>query len=281
MPHTFARALLLAAPACQGIDDPVDAGSANYSAGLSDEPDFSVPHGRIRVDTWFDYGETQLQGGFADGPQPRHHSEAERSGGCRLLTYSPSSCDPACEDSALCVEGECQPWPEYQDYGPLLWSWPDGEQTVEPTDWYAYWATGSASGEGDVTVELAAFTLSAPTITSMDPVRDWDRVIESRGDGDAALQWTNPVLDARVRLHMTDCEGSHGGIAAAELECEGPDTGELVIPGSYLSAIEQGDWSHGECGSHTWERYHAATPEGDDTLRFETIGPSGLFWFPG
>ena len=281
MTRTVTCALLLPALACHGVADPIDAGSANYSAALGEEPDFSTPHGRAQVDTWFDYGETQLQGLFSDGPQPRHHSEAERSGSCRLMTYAPSSCDPACEDSALCVDGACQPWPENQDHGSMLWTWPDGEESIEPSDWFSYWATGTTSSEGDVSIAVDAFTLTAPTITAMEATGDWARAIETGGDDDAVLQWSNPVLHARVRLHMTDCQGSHGGIAAAELECEGPDTGELVIPNAYLDAIEQGDWSHGECGSHTWERYHAATPEGDDTLRLETIGPGGLFWFPG
>ncbi|MBT3222533.1 MAG: hypothetical protein HN348_25955, partial [Proteobacteria bacterium] len=98
---------------------------------------------------------------------------------------------------------------------------------------------------------------------------------------DAVLRWKNPVENARIRLHMTDCLGTHGGLAEAEIECEGPDTGELVIPGKYLDMLDDGDWSHGECGTHTFARYHSAAPEGDDTMRFETIGNEGLFYRPG
>ena len=79
---------------------------------------------------------------------------------------------------------------------------------------------------------------------------------------------------------MTDCTGSHGGLAAAELECEGPDTGDLVIPGAFLDVMDAGDWSHGECGSHAFERYHSAALEDDDTVRLETVGDAGFFYRP-
>ena len=110
-----------------------------------------------------------------------------------------------------------------------------------------------------------------------EPIRPWDEVIRDRGDGDATLRWSNPVPGARIRLHMTDCVGSHGGIAAAEIECEGPDSGGLVLPGAYLDLFDAGDWTHGECGSHTFERYQPAVA-GD--LRLETVADGGLFYRP-
>lgn len=276
---SLASALALGV-ACNDSPTPKDAGSGNYSASLGEGPDFTEPHGLIRVETWLQYGDIQLSGGFADGPQPYHHSEAERIGNCRLLTYTPSSCEPACEGHDLCVEGACLPWPEYQDKGPLTWTWPDGEKLVEPNDWNGYWETASASTEGDVSIAADGIDLTAPTIEAMEADGDWVNQITGRGDGDAVLKWKNPIQDARVRLFMTDCQGSHGGMAEAEIECEGPDTGELTIPGSFLTALEEGDWSHGECGSHDFERYHAATAEGDDTTRLETLSDGGLFYFP-
>jgi hypothetical protein len=261
--------------------EPIDAGSANYSASLGADPDFSVPHGLIQVETWLQYGENQLSGGFADGPQPYHHTEAERSGSCRLLTFTPSTCEPACEGYDLCVEGECLPWPAYEDRGPLTWGWPDGEQTVQPNEWNGYWATGSTSSEGDVSIAVDGMELTAPTVVAMEADGDWMRQLDNRSAGeDIALRWTNPILDARVRLFMTDCQGTHGGMAEAEIQCEGPDTGELIIPGAYLDLLEAGDWSHGECGTHELERYHAAALEGDDTVRLESFSEAGLYWFP-
>jgi hypothetical protein len=265
-------ALALALAAC-GPAEPVDGGSASWSASLGEEPDFSDPNGRIEVQTWFDQGETQLQGAFADGPRVRWNTEAERVGNCRLMTYAPSQCTPACAGEQACVDGECLSWPARRDLGDLRWVWPDGDQTVSPDGALAYFATGAASEPGDVSIEVGDLSLVAPTIDAPEPDGDWTRALEQRGDGDATLRWKDPILHARVRLFMTDCIATHGGIAAAEIECEGPDSGELVIPGAFLDALDEGDWSQGECGSHDLQRYHSA---GDATERLETVAATSL-----
>ncbi len=272
-----AAILIVGCPA----DEPRDGGSGNYTGDLDDDPDFTVPNSRIEVKTWLDYGQTSLEGWFADEPLPRHHEPAEVTGNCRLMTYTPSTCDPPCDVDSTCLAGECVAWPVREDRGDLLWTWPDGEQTVSPDGTLLYYATGSANSEGDVAIEVDTLALTVPTIGP--PVEDgsWVDTITSRGSGDAVLRWHDPILDARVRLHMTDCVGSHGGFAPAEIECEGPDTGELAVPGSFLTTLEAGDWSHGECGSHTFERYHAAAPEDDPLTRLETVGAGSLFYFPG
>jgi len=280
MVPTRAALVLLAAVACDDDVEPLPGGSANYSASLGDDPDFSQPHGRILVQTWLDYGDIQLSGAFADGPPPSPHTESERSGSCRLMTYTPTTCTPACADTELCVDAECVGWPERQDRGDLEWTWPDGQQTVSPDGTLGYWATGSATQAGEVEIEVDGLVLTSPTIDVAEADGDWARAISDRGSDDAVLRWTNPILDARVRLHMTDCVGSHGGLAEAEIECEGPDTGELAIPDAYLDILDAGDWSHGECGSHLFARYHAAAPVDDTTIRLETWGEAGLFYRP-
>ncbi len=269
--------LVLACPS----QEPRPGGSGSYTGDLDEDPDFSDPHGLIQVETWLDYGETQLMGAFADGPRLRFHEESERIGNCRLMTYTPAPCDPPCDGDSSCVGGECVPWPVREDRGDLLWTWPDGEQTVSPDGALAYFATGAASTGGEVSIEVGELTLTSSTIERPVESGSWLDAITSRGSGDATLRWKDPIVDARIRLHMTDCTGSHGGFAAAEIECEGPDSGELVIPGSFLDALEAGDWSHGECGSHTFERYHASAPDDDPLTRLETIGAGGLFYFPG
>lgn len=264
------------------VVEPQPGGSANYSSALGPEPDFSQPNGRIVAKTWLQYGDTELSGAFADGPAPRQHVEAQRIGACRLVTYTPSSCEPKCTGGAACVGGACLPWPTREDRGELSWQWADGQQTVKPDPTLGYYAAGKTGKVGDVTIVVGDMTLKAPSTAALEADGDWAKVLHGRAAGDdATLRWTNPMQHARVRIHMTDCVGSHGGLAPAEVECEGPDTGKIVIPGAFLDALEAGDWTHGECGSHTFERYHTATPEGDDTIRFETVAPSGLFYFPG
>jgi hypothetical protein len=277
--HRFCLLLALVSIAAGCPADPRPGGSSSYSRSLGDDPDFSEPHARIQAKTWFAFGETSLQGYFADGPDLRVHEETERIGSCRLMEYTPSMCTPDCGTDGVCVGGECVAWPERVDRGELDWSWPDGEQTVEPDDILGYWGTGAAESAGDVSITGEDISLTSPTIDSAEPVGAWDQLLEDRA-GDVTLRWSNPIQDARVRLFMTDCTGSHGGFADAEIECEGPDTGELVIPGTFLDLLEAGDWSRGECGSHTFDRYHSAAPDGDTTVRFETIGPGGFFYFP-
>ncbi len=272
-----ALTLLVACPS----QDPQPGGSGDYTGGLGDDPNFSDPHGLIQVTAWLEYDSIQLMGWFADGPQLRFHEESERIGNCRLMTYTPSSCDPPCGDDAACVGGECVPWPVREDRGDLQWTWPDGQLTVSPDGTLGYWATDSASTEGEVTIEVDGLSLTSSTIGPPVEQGSWVTAITTRGAGDATLKWQDPILDARIRLHMTDCVGSHGGFAAAEIVCEGPDSGELVVPGSFLDELEAGDWSHGECGSHTFERYHASAPDDDPLTRLETVGPGSLFYFPG
>ena len=155
--------------------------------------------------------------------------------------YTPSTCDPPCDGDAACVGGECVAWPVREDRDDLLQTWPDGDRTVSPDAANSYFATGLASTEGEVSIEVDGLALTASTIGP--PVEDgsWVGAITSRSSGDATLRWQDPILDARIRLHMTDCTGSHGGFAAAEIECEGPDTGEMVVPGSFLDELEAGD----------------------------------------
>ncbi len=263
-----------------GTGEPIEpSGPANYSDGLGDAPDFSEGHGRIVMESWFQYEENSLSGFFADGPAPRLQVEAERIGQCRRLGYTPTICTPTCESTHMCIEGECVAWPERVDWGELDWSWPDGDEAVPANDLLEYWATGSAVETGEASIAFEEVTLSAPTVEAPDPNGDWEKAVKNR-NGDAVLSWNNPAENARVRLYMTDCVGTHGGIGDAEIECEGPDTGELVIPGEFLDALEAGDWTHGECGVHSLERYYAAAPSDDDRLRFETVTSADFYYFP-
>ena len=233
------------------------------------------------METWFTFGETSLSGHFADGPDLKVHTESERIGNCRLVTYAGTACIPACTPTELCVEGECRAWPTRVDHGTLHWVWPDGDKMLEPSALLTYYGTGAASTLGGASINVGGMTLEAPTVDRPKADGDWSEILHSRQAGtDAVLRWTNPVANARVRVYMTDCIGSHGGFAPAEIECEGPDTGELVLPGTFLDTLEAGDWTHGDCGSHTFERYHSGTVVGDDSVRFETVSDAGFFYFP-
>jgi hypothetical protein len=53
-----------------------------------------------------------------------------------------------------------------------------------------------------------------------------------------------------------------------------------VLPGAFLDRLDAGSWSRGECGSHALERYRVASPEGDASLRLETIARANFLYRP-
>lgn len=254
---------------------------AGGSGALPDaEPDFSVPASAIRVTTWLSLGETELVAFFADVPALRFHQESERIGQCRLMTYEPSTCTPACSGTEACIDARCESHPVRVDGGPIEWQWPGGQQTVTASpEILSYHAIGAATSRGDVTVRARGVTLSAPNDEAPAPDGDWAAAISARGSGDVTLRWTNATAGARIRVHMTDCNGSHGGFAEAEIECEGPDSGVLVLPGAFLDRLDAGSWSRGECGSHTFARYRAVSAD-DESFRFETVARGDFFYRP-
>ena len=70
-----------------------------------------------------------------------------------------------------------------------------------------------------------------------------------------------------------------------EIECEGPDEGELVIPGSFLDALAncEGCWGQGECGLHKLLRYHAVEADADDGTLVQLRGvlETPFSFYPG
>lgn len=273
--------LLAGCPGEPADTDPGPDGIGRYSASLGADPDFSRPHSLFHVRTWAELGDAELTGVAAETPPLELRTEASREGQCRLMTYTPSNCTPACEGDAICVDGTCQDWPTRRDLGPVEWTFPGDSRTVEPDALLSYRSQGVLSEHGEHHLEATDMDLRVATIVPLAPVGDWQQTILDRNGGDAVLTWSNPNPDARIRVAMTDCTGTHGGIGESEIECEGPDTGELRLPAAFLDALDAGDWSHGECGGHVFHRYHAdADPEATG-LRFESRADAGLWYRPG
>ncbi|MCP4447659.1 MAG: hypothetical protein GY811_20325 [Myxococcales bacterium] len=79
-------------------------------------------------------------------------------------------------------------------------------------------------------------------------------------------------------LPRVDCAGSHGG--EAEISCEAPpDTGELTLPAHFLDALDDADWSRGECGSHEVIRYDTDSVACGN-FRFESHALASFFYRP-
>ena len=280
----FLVTLLCILAACKGgpATTMLPPGSANYSGSLGEGPDLEPPASRLVARAYpVDVGGgAELSGAFADGVPVSFHEESAREGNCRIVSFTPSSCDPSCAGDQACIDGTCVDYPDRVDHGALAWTFEGGSRTVEPDGTLGYNAFASDGSEGPMSLEVDGVLLESPAAPALVADGDWSAALMARGSGDATLSWTNPMQGARIRLRMTDCTGSHGGLAANELECEGPDTGDLVIPAAFMQIMEDADWNRGECGAHVFHRYHAAALPDDDQVRFEVRTADALFWRP-
>jgi hypothetical protein len=234
-------------------------------AGVGSEPDFSWPDNQLTLE--LAYWGLYLQGALFSGPRASFHTEQDRQGQCRLLTFTFVPCEPGCEWPEMCAGGQCIAQPPLLSAGTLqLTGFPGGPIAIEPTSDGAYWyQTEAVKSDGTETVTLTApgadasgFSLQAKAVEAPEPEGDWSALLAARAPGeDVTLTWTDPTADARVYIRMTTGIGTHGGISPVEIECEGPDTGSLLLPGAYLDALYAEGWSCGECGDNTLWRYRA------------------------
>ena len=183
---------------------------------------------------------------WGDTP-PAWHSEVARDGACRVLTYQPGFC---AECAGVCLApDECRPWPDYLTAGAITVSGIAGDDLVLEPEFdgrYQTWgglpdplfaddavvAVEAAGGE------VAGFSASVPavarlTIPSLD---DAGRVVLSDGS-DIELTWPAPVAGSRVHVFGHSGGALHGTPPEVILECDGEDTGSLVITADILEAV--------------------------------------------
>ena len=229
-----------------------------------------------------------FSGRVYDGAPPDPFTEAVREGHCRMLTSAQSFCDPACEwGTEVCIVDTCHTYPGVRSAGALTLTGVTGTPvTVQPQDpaYYTWDSTEAFTVEnvqlaaaGDV---VAAFELEACAPPQLTPVGDWSALLEAREPGaDVTLTWSDPAAGARVYLRMTTGIGTHGGVSPVEVECEGPDTGTLTLPGAFLDALFADGWSCGECGDNTLKRYFADEVEVSGTTIQLRVSTETTFWF--
>jgi hypothetical protein len=235
-------------------------------------------------------GWTILDGAVLDGDALELFVEAERVGACRLLTHETSFCDPMCPSGEACVDEECIAYPSQASVGTLSLQQVQVDPiSVEPTDQNRYFWFSDAVGASDFdevmiaapgAEDTEAFELDACAEEALEPEGDWADALATRGAGeDVSLSWSNPIEGARVYLRMTTGIGTHGGISPVEVECEGPDTGTLTLPGSYLDALyEPSYWSCGECGLNELKRYRASEVQAGVDLVQLRVESTTSFW---
>ena len=227
-----------------------------------------------------------FSGGHFPDPGTPFHVEAEREGRCRLLTFTPSLCEPSCEFGTVCVEGECvMARPEPTPIGALTLSGvAPRDVTVTADDYGGYsWQSEDRTFEvAEVGLAGASFALESCVPVPFVPIADWSQQLEARADGaDVTLRWADPMPGARVYVRMTTGIGTHGGVSPVEVECEGPDDGALTLPGRFLDALFADGWGCGECGTNELERYFADEAELDgDTIQLRVSTEAWFYFHP-
>lgn len=253
-------------------------------------PVFEHPASQVHV-RLADWGLTVVGRLYAQGTAFDFHTESARQGHCRLLTYVPAQCTPACDFQEACIDGVCTARAPLASAGLLqLTGVPGAPVEISPTTYGEYWFQSEsitpATVTGDIGVTapgdvVGAFDLTVRPVTPVRPTTDWPTVMGARAAGaDVTLAWTNPVVGARMVMRMTTGIGTHGGVSPVEVECDAPDTGSLTIPGAYLDALYAGGWSCGECGGNDLNRYYASNSDSDPTVQLRAMATMTFFYHP-
>jgi hypothetical protein len=224
-------------------------------------------------------GPPSLFGELVTGGLPRWHVETMRMGGCRLLEYQPAFCDPPC--TGVCGEGNvCTPYPEYVSAGNITVSGMRAQVTLTPSgcgfcsggvqyfsleshpnDLFDDDAAITASAPG---AAFPAFSVSAGGVPPLQAPFAGDK-ITIVDDQDHTITWTSAGSDARVRLTLNANNQGHGAPYLGILECDGEDTGSLVVPGALIAGFpETMAWeacAGSDCPRSTLMRYHRGTVE--------------------
>ncbi|PKN21552.1 MAG: hypothetical protein CVU65_16635 [Deltaproteobacteria bacterium HGW-Deltaproteobacteria-22] len=299
LPFIFFFGCLLGLPACDdgsgkstnnvnNINNVSNTNNANNACGAPGDASPRFGQTSNRFDFRNGPGWRVLSGHVDDGPPPDPFTEAGRQGLCRLLTSAPTFCDPACEwGTEVCIDSTCRTYPGVLSAGAFTLTGATGAPvTIHPDNLgYYVWDSTEAftveniglAAAGDL---VGAFTLEACAPPQFAPVGDWSALMEARAPGaDVTLTWSAPAPGARVYLRMTTGVGTHGGVSPVEIECEGPDAGQLTLPGDYLDQLYAEGWACGECGDNTLRRYYADEADVAGTLVQLRVSAETTFWF--
>ena len=270
-----------------GVDDGCISSSDRFDGSLFGQMDAG-----FFVKIYEDLG--SLEGGVLSGPRLSFHTEIERVGECRLLVYEGDTCEEDCMRYGLqCFDGECvDDDATYVDSGDIRLRDATGlDRTISPSDIFSYYyQTGELARSSnewvslDLEIDGQSVSLRACVPAPLDPNPSLDDASAAWQPGeDLVLTWDTVESNSRIYLYMTTGIGTHGGISPVEIECEGPDHGELTIPAAFLSALdcEPYCWSCGECGYHYLIRYHTDQTEvGGKIVRLNNQTQSGFMFRP-
>ncbi len=273
-----------------GGQGPVGAGDCSAHT-TSEGPDFDATEGLFTIRSESGESDFAIFGGSVHSPPSAgFQTEEARQGQCRLLTFSQSICAPECDLGSFCIDGGCVTPTAALDAGTLTLTGIVADPVTADDGGIGiyYWSSDNAGPYG-MSATLSAtggvtgdFNLDVCLPDALSPTSDWSQLMEARAPGeDVTLAWSNPLPGARIYTRMTTGIGTHGGISPVEVECEGPDTGELTLPGAYLDQLFEDGWGCGECGDNQLKRYYSDDADiTQGTARFRGETSTYFFFHP-
>jgi hypothetical protein len=256
-------ALIAMLAACADPSSAPDAGTEDGVAGADAspnapdaqvEPIFPSPRGEVMVVVYqdADYGGTPAYGltsvWFA-GETPRApQTEVAREGACRLLELQLGDCENC---NGWCAPpSDCIPYPTYVSAGAVTMSAGDWEETVEDHGGIYYQTQfdpdaislgdvvrASAAGADFPEFDLQVPYVGEPPILSEPPLVENVTLVANNGE-DLALRWGPSAAETRIWLRVT-VNNHHGSGDYGVIECDAPDTGELVVPQAIVEGFPE------------------------------------------
>ena len=250
------------------------------------DPSAALVDVSISYDIYHSGAFARIEGLVQDGAYPTFHEVVMEEGGCRYLKVALGSCAPACPNGEACVAGdECVPYPNAVSGGTLTINGLGAPVEITAEDWNAGMYVGPAGlpvdlfdSSDSVGAKLAggdfpAVSLGAKGVDPVDPalVEAGFEMIDGQG---AQLTWTPGAdPDACVRVVLNGFNATHGAPLSDIIECEGPDTGSLIVPQALVEEFPHGttpevtegyDWPHSELTRYT--RSSVDEPQGPARL---------------
>ena len=195
-----------------------------------------------------------LSGWFAQAPRASRLVPVAQAGACTRWAYQCTMAEPwTCAYGKYCSRDQCVQDSPGASVGTLT---VDGLKSVPhvelPVPWDGVYAAdslpaGSQDGFDASTMvtlratggDLPAFEVQSPGVESLaapDLLAGVSVVLE---DTDTTFHWVPAAADAtgRIRLVIKADNQCHGCPETARISCEGPDSGELVVPGELLAGL--------------------------------------------
>ena len=185
---------------------------------------------------------------FRTGPWPTAIVVVAEAGACTMLAGSNDIsylCGDACTwGEAACIAGSCVSYPGKASAGPIEVTGLNGPLTLVPAaggytfqgdvpgDLFSAGAEIRAKAVGDATGAFELVARGVPTLA-------WNpKGFNMEMGKDLVFHWT-PAPDAPpgTRIYVNLQTGWHGTSTKAQIWCEGPDNGELVVPASMVDAF--------------------------------------------